>query len=238
MGILIDPYRSADTDPYWSSVVLLLPLNGANGATTFPDASDAAESISAAGAAALSTAQKRFGTASVSLDGTADYLVADAASSNYDFGGGYFTIECWVYSEEAGRAQTIIGNYSGSNGWRLFKDSSNRLAWERYLSGSAQSMTSGATTIALNTWTHVAIARVENDLGTLQQRLFIDGVYTGGFISGTTNIGNSATILRIGADTVTAGRFFNGYIDDLRVTKGVGRYSEDFTAPASPYPTR
>lgn len=237
MGLLIDPYKLAERDPYWSSVVLLLPLNGANAGTTFTDYSDAAESMSAVSGAALSTAEKRFGSASLALNGSTDYIAADAASANYDFSNGHFTIECWIYSTEAGRQQNIVGNYNSSGGWLLYKRADNQLGWSRFLSGSGASANSGSLfTIPLNTWTHIAVCR-NSDSGSSQQRLYINGVLTGGFITGTTAIGSSTGILRIGSDPVTAGRQFSGYIDDFRITKGVGRYYLDFTPPAGPYPT-
>lgn len=232
-----DPYwiDALVGDPHWAEVVLLLHLDGSNGGTTFTDASAAAESIGATGGAALATAQKKFGTASVALDGSTQYLSADAADANYDFGSGEFTVEAWIYSTEAGRRQQIVGQSTGTNGWRLFKDSSNRLAFERYLSGSGQSTHSGSVTIALNTWTHVAVSRSEKS-GSMQIRLFVNGVDVEAFIGGTTSIGGSSAVLRIGSDGATASREFAGYIDEVRITKGVGRYWGTFNLPTEANP--
>lgn len=232
-----DPYwiDALVGDPHWAETVLLLHLDGSNGGTTFTDSSAETESIGATGGATLSTTQKKFGTTSVALDGSTQYLSAGAANTNYDFGSGEFTVEAWIYSTEAGRRQQIVGQSTGSNGWRLFKDSSNRLAFERYLSGSGQSTHSGSVTIAMNTWTHVAVSRSAAP-GTMQIRLFINGVDVEGFITGTTSIGGSSAVLRIGSDGATAGREFAGYIDEVRITKGVGRYWGHFNLPTDAHP--
>lgn len=232
-----DPYwiDALAGDPHWAETVLMLHLDGTNGGTTFTDSSAAAESIGATGGAALSTTQKKFGATSVALDGSTQYLSADAASTNYDFGGGEFTVEAWVYSTEAGRRQNIVGQSTGTNGWRLYKDSSNRLAFERFLSGSGLGTNSGSVTIPLNTWTHVAVSRSAKS-GSMQIRLFVNGVDVDAFIAGTTSIGGSSAALRIGSDGATAGREFAGYIDEVRITKGVGRYWGSFNAQTAAYP--
>lgn len=236
---ILDPYYTCGptNDPHWASVVLMLHMDGANGSTTFTDSSAAGESMVAVSGAALSTAQSKFGGASLALNGTTDYIEADAASGNYDFAGGDYTVEAWVYSTEAGRRQTIITNRPSvsSRGFVLYKDSSNRLAFERYDGvGGASSTNSGSLTIPLNQWVHVAVSRQAKG-ATNVQRLFVNG-QTEGFISGTTSIGASTGLLTIGRNPAAAGREFAGYIDEVRITKGVGRYWGGYTIPTAAFP--
>lgn len=236
---VFDPYASAGPtyDPYWNSVVLMLHLDGTNGSTTFTDSSAAAEVLTATGGAAISTAQSKWGGASLALNGTTDYIQADAASANYDFAGGDYTVEAWVYSTEAGRRQTIITNrpVASTRGFELYKDTSDRLVFVRYDSvGSAASMNSGSLTIPTNQWVHVAVTRQSRGAANMQ-RLFVNG-RTEGFLSDTTSIGTSAGLLNIGRDPSAAGREWAGYIDEVRITKGVGRYWGGYTVPEAAFP--
>ena len=234
-----DPYYSCGptNDPYWASVVLMLHMDGVNGSTTFTDSSTASESMVAVSGAALSTAEKKFGTASLALNGTSDYIEADAVNTNYDFGSNDFTVEAWVYSTESGRRQAIITNKpSGSpRGFEIYKDTSNRLAYVSYNGvGGAASSTSGSLTIPLNQWVHIAVAR-QNRGASNFQRLFING-QTSGWISGVVSIGSSTGKLTIGTDPSTTGREFAGYIDEVRITRNVGRYWGAYTIPTEAFP--
>lgn len=88
-----------------------------------------------------------------------------------------------------------------------------------------------AGTLSANTWTHVAIS-VNSNSG----RLYVDGTQVGS----TTTI-NTTTFTpvynTIGAD-ILQGYGFNGYINDLRITRGLARYTANFTPPATAFPTQ
>jgi cytoskeletal protein CcmA (bactofilin family) len=180
--------------------------------------------ISVGGDAKLSTSIKQFGSASLLLDGD-DYI---AVGSNPDFGYGTedFTIEMWIYRTVSGATQIFYDqrtaaptNYAPV----LFINTSNQVV---YNDGSATAIT-GATTIPLNAWSHVALSRV----GT-STRLFLNGVQQGSTYTDTRNY--IATPIRIGTRfDGTSG--FTGRIDELRISKGVARYTANFTVPAAPF---
>jgi hypothetical protein len=96
MSWIITGSEKYETDPYRSQVSLLLHGDGTNGSTTIVDSSPSPKTVTAVGDAQISTAQSKFGGASIAFDGNGDYL--DASSSNqYAIGTEDFTVEGWVY---------------------------------------------------------------------------------------------------------------------------------------------
>ena len=175
------------------------------------------------GDAQVDTAVKKYGTGSMQFDGTGDYL--QIPSNNlFDVSGGAFTIEGWVNFNTNGN-QGIFHLYSsyfpgGVLGYSLQQNASNNFAM--YASGAVNSSTKSVTT---GVWYHFAVVR--NSSGTL--KLFIDGTEELSFSDSTTG---TQTHLVIGGYFSTS-YLMNGYIDDLRITKGVARYTANFTPPAA-----
>lgn len=175
------------------------------------------------GDAKLSTSIRKFGTASLALDGTGDYAFVQ---SNIDFayGTSAFTIEMWVYRTVSGITQVLLDqrttnptNYAPV----IFINASNAL---QYNDGAASVIT-GATTVPLNAWSHVAVSR-----DSTSTRLFLNGVQQGTTYTDTRNY--IQTPVTIGSRFNNT-QNFTGYIDDLRISKGVARYTANFTAPIS-----
>ena len=232
MSFIINPYRFATgaNDPYWSSVGLLLHCDGSNGSTTFTDSSSFARTVTANGNAQVSTSVKKFGTGSVLLDGN-DYLsVADA--SEFDFGSGDFTVECFCYVTNTA-SRTIISKWttSGQRSWYL---GAGTTGFGFYFSTNGTNSTLAIALTAwpsTSTWFHIAVTRSGADL-----RLFVDGVQQGSTYNiSTTSLFNGNGDVTIGDDASTnAG--FTGNIDEVRITKGVARYTANFTPPSAPFP--
>ena len=171
--------------------------------------------------AKTSSVVTKFTGGSMSFDGTGDYL-AMPLSENTGFGTGDFTIEGWAYLNATSGFSTIIANrVSGSDSttgrWSLaFRNT----ALEFFVNGSAL-ISSG--TVSTLTWTHFAITRSSNSV-----RLFLNGTQVGSTTSLTTNLLSLATWIGAnGAGTEP----LNGYIQDLRITRGYARYAANFTAP-------
>ena len=232
--IYINPYRFAaagPTDPDFANVSLLLHGDGTNGSTTIVDSSSSSKTVTAVGDAQISTAQSKFGGSSIYFDGSGDGLTC-AASPSFDFGTGDFTVEFWLYQIATGINVTVIdNNYATAPNFTL-QSASSSLNFSLYLNGLSTVITESSSH-SLNTWHHYAIVR--NGTSAPNVRIFRDGtsVATGTY---TGNVGNGSAIYRI-ADTFTgAGRDFPGYIDDFRITKGVARYTANFTPPTAPFP--
>lgn len=217
-------------DPNYASVVLLVNFDGANGATAATDGSPSPKSVGFAGGAQLSTAQAKFGPSSLLLDG-ADDVVNLSNVADFVFGTGDFTIELWFYAQKSAQTNDfprIIakGNFAATGGWNLvYLKSSGELYFDIYAPSTISTL---IATAADNTWNHVAISRQGTNL-----RTFLNGV-AGGTATNSTNLSDAST-LSIGAEPSFASDF-KGYIDDVRLTKGVARYTAAFTPPTAAFP--
>ena len=188
------------------------------------------------GNAQISTAQSKFGGSSIAFDGSGDYLVASDTPA-YDFGSGNFTIEFWIYRAATGDFMPIEKTINGQFGsWYIqFTTATNVISWNCSSTGASNNMfnnVSFGTLPSLNTWYHVAVVR--------------NGSAFTGYINGTgTSIGTStATIFKstygitVGAHNGSASFYLNGYMDDIRITRGIARYTANFTPPTAPFPTQ
>lgn len=207
---------------YVGGTSLLLHGNGADGSTVFTD--ETGKTVTPYGNARISTAQSKFGGSSMYFDGVGDYVTVPGVVG---FGSENFTIEAWVYLPN-----TPSGNYAavldtrtsgGGGGSVLFGvNSSRQLVYYR---SSSTSNTSG--TVPLNQWVHIAACRTQGVLS-----LFIDGLKSANIADAEDKLATSATYVgRVYDDMNPA---FNGYIEDLRVTKGIALYTADFTPPTAP----
>lgn len=228
------------TDPSFSNVSLLLKADGANNSTTFVDSSANNLAISRFGNAKISTAQSKYGDSSAYFDGNGDYLSIPTDAS-LEFGSGNYTVEMWVNPAGGLASNTqkyLFGKrqspsiYGGVLGFLQFNSSLNAYRAYYYATVNGTTWAITATTgyiIPANTWTHLAFVRNGNTFTA-----FVNGTSAAsGTASGT--IPSNAEPLVIGsvssANPGTNG--YAGYIDDLRVTKGVARYTENFTPPDS-----
>jgi hypothetical protein len=218
-------------DPNWANVSLLLPFNGADAATSTLDLSNTGHSITFGGGAQLDTAVKKFGTASCLFDGSGDYLQI-LSHADFSFGSGDYTIEMHAELDSAtGYYGLITRNASSNFEWELlfntgtliFRYSTTGAAWVTALS------TAWSPTI--NTFYHIAVCRDGANL-----RVFIDGTQVGStYNCSTDTIYNGGSPIEIGQDS--GPDWLAGHMDNIRITKGVARYTANFTAPTVEYPT-
>lgn len=238
----MDKNSSGNPDGTWDSVgggaawdsytKFISHFDGNDGATSATD--EIGNTITFVGNAQLDTAQKKFGTASLLLDGTGDRLtVPDSVS--WAFGTGDFTIRFNVRfnslataSGFVGQDGTVAGNYwdftLSSGGAIIFRAVENSVTLAYYSSANLS--------LSTNTWYHFELARNGSTI-----YFFLDGVSK--TLTETTAIGSSAmpdidNVLSIGAETED-GSYLNGWMDELRVDKGIARHTANFTPDTSAF---
>jgi hypothetical protein len=178
--------------------------------------------------AKISTAISKFGGSSMSFDGTGDYLTSNVATTDlYAFGSGDFTIEMWLYLNSVSGTQVFYDQRPLAGGVypTLYMSGSTLY----YYTNAANRIT--GSTLSTSQWYHIAVSRS----GT-STKLFVNGTQSGSTYTDTNVYLNAALRPFIGGDGTNLGtNGLNGYIDDLRVTKGYARYTANFTAPTSAF---
>jgi len=227
--------RRAPGDLYWNSVSLLLNCDGANGGTSFPDASKNGFVPTVYGTIATSTTRAKFGNASILC--AANSRLNYAANSAFNITGGNFCIEFWCYPTSAPSVQgVLIAQDDGiANGtcFQLKTYPTNKLNFTYWTTSSRGSYVekNGNTALSNNVWTHVAVTWDGSTLrmflnGALDASFAVSAMYSANFDMG---IGNWAR--------PTFSNPFVGNLDDIRITKGQTRYTAAFTPPSRPFPT-
>lgn len=212
------------SDPLWSSVVALLHCDGANGSTSFPDVTG--RTWTPGGNAKISTAQSVFGGASALFDGNGDYI----AAPNPTLYGVDFTVEGRIQPTSIGISQVVFTTYrlpvqAGAVILRLEAD--NRMDISEGTKGST-----GTTILAANTWYSFALVYSATSK-TLS--LFINGALDAS-LEGTVSTGYSSMFFGGSpGDNNLGTRWWNGYMDELRITKAA-RYSSNYTPDSAPFP--
>jgi hypothetical protein len=215
-------------DYNYAQVSLLLNGDGTNGSTTFTDLSSSPKTITNIGSVTVNTTTKKFGTGSIAFSGS-NYLTVPC-NPIFDFGTGDFTLESWVYVAPSATLQGLFDTRSGqtyTNYIWHFETGPKLCFW---LSGTYCTTTNNIPT---NQWVHIATVRAS---GTIKH--YVNGVVdnnTGFSQPGTINSTNTTAL--IGRLWDTSAYYLNGYIDDFRITKGLARYTTNFTPPTAPFPT-
>lgn len=228
----------AQGDPFWDSVVLLAGFDGADGATAFSDESPAAHgAFTFANQAQLDTGQKKFGTASLRIDGISDNVqLADHA--DWNFGSGQFTVEAFLRINDlaANSFLTVVSHFEvtgNQKAWILDADlTTDEFRFAYTTDGSTVIQIRGDFTFLENVWYHVAVDRDASD----KIRSYVDGDVVGGPTAAADTIFDSTTNLIVGAAFGGSVSELDGWIDEIRITKGVARYGGAFTPPTAKFP--
>lgn len=223
-------------DNFYSNVSLLLHCNGTDASTTFTDNSPAPKTITANGNAQIDTAQSQWGGASALFDGTGDYLSTPYDQAAFDWWTTDFTIECWVrpttlstfeYNDGGVLKPVLLGcaaPASNTNYWSFGPIASGAIRFS-YFNGTSVTVTSTAT-LSAGAWTYIAM--VKNASGI---NLYVGATgMTPVAVSGTPQSSTSGVVLTIGQIN---SRSIDGWVDDLRITKGVAR---SISVPTEAFP--
>ena len=224
------PVGTTTGDVYYPQTSLLMHFNGTNGSTTMTDNSKNNITATATNGAAISTAQSKFGGTSLLLDGTNDY-VSIPDNEALELGTNNLTWEMWIKTTSSVQYATLYcrePSAFGSGMWTLMINQSSSTAGDIALylgdlSGGVPLLLTTGVSIRDDVWHHIAIVRNGSAWAC-----YVDGTSraTGTYSGG---IGNISAVTLIGADQNIPGRYFQGYIDELRITNGIARYTGNFT---------
>jgi hypothetical protein len=232
-----------------NALVLAMPFSGATGVGITNDINGAIRTASGASAGTTKTvtANGGIGIATVGIatttahfyngaayfNGSNQYLNA-GSSSDYLFGTGDFTIESWFYLTRNSSRQDLCGNYSGaSTGWGVALGDASSNGMYFYYGNTTYAATS-AGLWSTNRWNHIALSRKSGVLS-----IYLNGSIVSS-ASASVDVSTTSYSTFIGAVTDTSGNpqlYCMGYLQDLKIYKGLAKYTENFTPPLPTYGT-
>ena len=225
------------TDPYWSSVTLLVDASNETNNTTPSTIDVTGKAPTYHGTTMCKTNQFRFGSSSMYFDGVTTARCTFADSAAWAMGTGDATWEAWVRPEgNTGTIRIWISNAASFGGFFSVQGSSSASNnFYRAVSNGTTTYQGTGLTISNDAWHHLAIVRQGANLYG-----YIDGVgeLSSSSLSGVTLL-DSTGAMSIGsyADADSA-LTWKGWIDQVRITKGVARYPNgtSFGIPNGPFP--
>ena len=230
--LLLNSYRfGGSADPFYSSVPALLHMDGSNGSATFTDQKGGTYTRS--GNAQISTAQSQWGGASGLFDGSGDWVSRAYSTALFDWWTTDFVAEIWLRPTAFPAAACVLGNMDPTgptNFWSFGITSAGKVQFG-YYNGSVFNTVTSAASVSTVTWTHCLM--VHNG-GTI--KVGFGGNFDGSAAVSGTPQSSAASNLVIGQVNNIC---WNGYMDDLRITKGAGaiRYSgSTYTVPPAAFP--
>jgi hypothetical protein len=240
MTALINPYRKA-RDLYWSSVVLLLRTDGT--LTELTGKPSAVTPVSSGGSPvgiiSLAGPTGLYATSYAQPDttgGDSHYIraySADATNKYYEFLAD-FTFEAWVRYTNFVNNMALIGghaNYPNAGTFAIQSGGTNNIGIS--FGDGPTFIFSPASTLVTNTWYHIAVTRSGTTV-----RVFVDGTeVASGTRSGTVNPYSGSAHVDVGAGIASDNPSFRGSWQEWRITKGVARYTANFTRPSAPFPS-
>lgn len=214
-------------------VTLLLRGDGEDGATTFPDSSPYDNTATAFAGAKVSTTQKKYGTGSIALVSDGDHVIVPAVEGGpLDIFQGDFTIEMWVYptnvtSQRVIFAHSWVGATTG--GIRVFFNSGkltvqcDPLGWSDIISSNS---------VSANTWIHIAVCR-QGNFGFICLDGQVRATSTANWV--TRPVVLSELMLGGSVTSGLQGTWLRGYVDGVRITRGLARYTSAYTPPTAAF---
>lgn len=238
------PRMTGPAEPSAAEVVMLLHCDGADGSTTFTDSSTYNRAMTSYGSPALRTATKKYGTAS--LQTSVGNCIRTVDAPEWNLSNKNFTMECWfnpsafsrTFPSMIGQRNTSVSDLSFTQ--YFYWDAgagSRRMDFVMSNVGNLAAQQSGIynhVVLNIGQWYHWAVSRNGDTL-----RQFLDGTLLGSAaLPANYTVWNSSKPIVVGSfdDPPYSDGFFEGYIDEMRITIGTGRYTASFTPPAGPYP--
>ena len=176
--------------------------------------------FTATGNARISTSQYKFGSASLYLDGTSNTYIQSPSNADYVLGSGDFTIECWVYRTGNAGVNQVLIDFRTSGASAVAPTLYLNTTYVPIFLVNGSSVITGSAAIPLSTWTHIAISKTSGSTT----------MWVGGAQSGSTYTDSNSYIqgpITVGANPAGSS-YFSGYIDEIRIVKGAGKYTSLF----------
>lgn len=219
-----------ENDPHFNNVSLLLHGGGANNSIFIFDNSQIQKKTNVFG-------NTKIIDDSIYFDGTSDYLTIDD-SPGFVFGSGDYTIELWANITSASNYGGLftkgpLGVVNNSVYSLEFNNTSNAISFfVGNVPPDGAYIVAGTTNVRTSaTWTHIAVSRVGNNT-----RLFINGTQEGSTYTSSYTISSGNSVHIGGGFYSPTTNNINGYLRDIRITKGVGRYASNFSRPLFAFP--
>ena len=212
---------------------LVIHFDGADGATSYT--AETTQAVTFVGTSQLDTDQKIFGSSSLLLNGSSDYVTVPDSADWY-FGSGSFTLDFWARFNSVDISKDLIGQYTDDyNRWGIYYSGGDKYLSVFSAAGGSNSMWYHTPfNPSVSNWYHIAVVRNGNAWNT-----YING--TSGTVntlelgSYSNNMPDVASELAIGCVDRTY-NFFSGWIDEVRVSKGVARWTSNFATSSTAYP--
>jgi len=213
----------------------LLQSDHPDGSTNFEDSSGAghnAITVNGSGVSHQDTVGNPFdGSGSaIYFGGSGDLTTPTHA--DFAYGTGNFTIEGWVYPvTNTGTYHGLFGNYVPSDGstWGPFLEIVSE-DWGVY-DGTTHNST--GVSVVTDQWHHLALVR--SGTGDTDSKCYLNGSLIWTSASALDDFSSATYQSIIGEIDDSGSYYFNGYLYDIRITKGEARYTEAFTAPTAAF---
>jgi hypothetical protein len=203
---------------------LMLHMDGENNGTVFTDSSLSPKTVNVSGNGKTVTGTKKIGTASYLGDGTGDDVYC-ADSTDWNISSGDWTIDFWFYA--ARQWKSLCGRIKATapySGYYIGIGAGGYVYW--YTDDNTVRITSSST-FTDNTWTHVAVVKS----GTTTT-MYLGGSNVGSYTGSPQEYSNNFVV---GNNTAGGGGSLLGYIDEFRFSKGIARWTANFTPQTVEY---
>jgi hypothetical protein len=214
-----------ENDPFYNSVVWNLTGGGISASTNILDISSRLTPTTVNGTTQISNTQSALGgTTSIFFNNsTSNYITAPANNADFALGTGDFTVEGWVYQNTVSQYSTFfeVNGHLSPNGIIFILGAAGMQIYSGGFFGSTPALTT-------NAWTYYAYSRNSNTM-----RQFINGTQVSSypFTNNLNNVTLAPVVGQSRAFPSSPSYTMNGYMNDIRITKGVGRYTAAFTPP-------
>jgi hypothetical protein len=207
----------------------LCSFDGTNGQKSAEDKSDGAHIISFVGDAELSTAESKFGATSLFVGTPPSWnCVTVPNHDDFKYTTESFTFDGWFrFLSSPNDNMMFLSCAGGGGGFQWYM---SYTSMQFYAVGVGVVFATEGFSPTLNQWYHIALVRSGTSV-----RFFINGIQLGDTLTIANTIIVGTGSLFIGHDGNLSGRVFPGYIDEFRISKGVARWTSNFTPPTSAY---